>query len=50
MFRQLVQRLETVELAGPIQRMHSNFVGGIKHMPICYRLDSRGVNDLPESQ
>jgi len=38
MFRQLAERIETVELAGPIQRMRSNFVGGIKHMPIRYRI------------
>ena len=38
MFHQLAKRIETVELAGPIQRMRSNFVGGIKHMPICYRI------------
>jgi cholest-4-en-3-one 26-monooxygenase len=38
MFRQLAERLETVELAGPIQRMRSSFVGGIKHMPIRYRM------------
>jgi cholest-4-en-3-one 26-monooxygenase len=47
MFRQLAERIETVELAGPIQRMHSNFVGGIKHMPIRYRIDSRKVKDMP---
>jgi len=38
MFHQLAKRIETVELAGPIQRMRSNFVGGIKHMPIRYRI------------
>jgi cytochrome P450 len=38
MFRQLAERLETVESAGPIQRMRSSFVGGIKHMPIRYRM------------
>jgi cholest-4-en-3-one 26-monooxygenase len=38
MFRQLAERFETVEMAGPIQRMRSNFVGGIKHMPIRYRI------------
>jgi cholest-4-en-3-one 26-monooxygenase len=38
MFRQLAERIETVELAAPIQRMRSNFVGGIKHMPIRYRI------------
>ena len=37
-FRQLAQRLEKVELAGPVQRMRSSFVGGIKHMPIRYKL------------
>lgn len=39
MFRQLAERLNEVELTGPIQRMRSNFVGGIKHMPIRYRID-----------
>ena len=41
MFRQLAERLESVELAGPVQRMRSCFVGGIKHMPIRYRMRSR---------
>jgi cholest-4-en-3-one 26-monooxygenase len=38
MFRQLAERLEAVELAGPIQRMRSCFVGGIKHMPVRLRV------------
>jgi cholest-4-en-3-one 26-monooxygenase len=38
MFRQLAQRLEQVELTGPVARMRSSFVGGIKHMPIRYRM------------
>jgi cholest-4-en-3-one 26-monooxygenase len=42
MFRQLAARLESVELAGPVRRMRSSFVGGIKHMPIRYRLRPRG--------
>ncbi|MCZ7537593.1 MAG: cytochrome P450 [Acidimicrobiia bacterium] len=37
-FRHLVQRLEHVELAGPVERLRSSVVGGIKHMPIRYRL------------
>jgi len=41
MFRQLAEHIDMVELAGPIQRMRSSFVGGIKHMPIRYRIDSR---------
>jgi cholest-4-en-3-one 26-monooxygenase len=41
MFRQLAERMEFVELAGPTQRMRSSFVGGIKHMPIRYRIRAR---------
>jgi cholest-4-en-3-one 26-monooxygenase len=36
--RRLVPRLDEVELAGPVERMRSSFVGGIKHMSIRYRL------------
>jgi cytochrome P450 len=39
MFRQLVARLESFELVGEIERMRSMFVGGIKHMPIRYRMN-----------
>ena len=39
-FRHLVQRLDRVELAGPLERLRSSVVGGIKHMPIRYRLRS----------
>lgn len=41
MFRRLAARIESVELAGPVQRMRSSFVGGIKHMPIRYRIRPR---------
>jgi cholest-4-en-3-one 26-monooxygenase len=41
MFWQLAERIDTVEMAGPIERMRSNFVGGIKHMAIRYRIDPR---------
>jgi cholest-4-en-3-one 26-monooxygenase len=41
MFRQLAQRMESVELAGSTHRMRSSFVGGIKHMPIRYRMRAR---------
>jgi cholest-4-en-3-one 26-monooxygenase len=36
--RQLSQRLKAVELAGPVARLRSSLVGGIKHMPIRYRM------------
>ena len=37
-FRHLIRRLDTVELTGPIERLRSSIVGGIKHMPIRYRM------------
>ncbi len=41
-FRHLIDRLEFVELAGPIERLRSNIIGGIKHMPIRYKLHPAG--------
>jgi cholest-4-en-3-one 26-monooxygenase len=41
MFRHLAERLESIELAGPIQRMRSSFVGGIKHMPVRVKMRPR---------
>jgi cytochrome P450 len=38
MFTRLLARLDTVELAGAPERMHSSFVGGIKRMPVRWRL------------
>jgi len=35
---QLVRRLEHVELAGEVKRLRSSFVGGLKSMPIRYKL------------
>jgi cholest-4-en-3-one 26-monooxygenase len=37
-FRYLLPRLEEVELAGPVERLNSNLIGGIKHLPIRYKL------------
>ena len=37
-FRELARRLEYAQLAGPVSRLRSSFVGGIKHMPIRYKL------------
>jgi len=36
MFDELLQRLPTIELDGPIERLRSNFLGGIKHMPVRF--------------
>jgi cytochrome P450 len=38
--RQLAQRLEAVEMAGTVARLRSSLVGGIKHMPIRYRMSA----------
>lgn len=38
LFRHLVARLDDIELAGPVERLRSCFVGGVKHIPIRYRL------------
>ena len=31
-------RFESVELAGPPERLASGFVGGVKHLPIRYEI------------
>jgi cholest-4-en-3-one 26-monooxygenase len=37
-FRHLIPRLGRVELAGPIDRLRSNLIGGVKRLPIRYSL------------
>jgi cytochrome P450 len=37
-FKYLVPRLESVEVVGDVQRLRSSLVGGVKHLPIRYRL------------
>lgn len=37
-FRQLAERVESIELAAPVERLHASFVGGPKRMRIRYRL------------
>lgn len=36
MFEELLRRLTDIELAEPVQRLRSNFVNGIKHMPVRF--------------
>jgi cytochrome P450 len=40
-FGALAERMEEVELAGPYERVRSSFLGGVKRMPIRYRLRAR---------
>jgi hypothetical protein len=37
-YKHLLPRIEEVELAGPVERLHSSLVGGVKHLPIRYKL------------
>jgi cholest-4-en-3-one 26-monooxygenase len=37
-FDEVARRVERVELAGPVERMRSSFLGGVKRMPIRYRI------------
>lgn len=37
MVDEVIRRMEGIELAGPVERLRSNFVAGIKHMPIRFR-------------
>jgi len=38
LFRQLAERLEEAEVTGRVERLRSSFLGGVKHVPIRYRL------------
>ncbi len=37
LFQELIPRLDTIELTGPAERIRSNFVNGIKRMPVHVR-------------
>jgi cytochrome P450 len=36
MFEELLRRLPDMELAGPVERLRSNFIGGVKRMPVRF--------------
>jgi cytochrome P450 len=36
MFETLLARLPDITLAGPVERLRSGFIGGIKHMPVRF--------------
>lgn len=36
MFEELLRRLPDVQLVGPVARLRSNFINGIKHMPVRF--------------
>jgi cholest-4-en-3-one 26-monooxygenase len=37
LFEQLIARMEDIELAGEVRKLRSNFINGIKTMPITFR-------------
>jgi cholest-4-en-3-one 26-monooxygenase len=39
MFEELLRQLSEIELAGPVRRLRSNFINGIKSMPVRFSLD-----------
>jgi cholest-4-en-3-one 26-monooxygenase len=41
MFEELMKRLLELELAGPVRRWRSNFINGIKSMPVRYRAERK---------
>jgi cytochrome P450 len=38
LLQELLPRLKSIELTGPVERMRSNFVNGIKHIPVRVEL------------
>jgi len=36
LFDAVLRRLPDMELAGPVERLRSNFINGIKHMPVSF--------------
>src|SRR5438874_2247273 len=41
MFEELLRRLPDLELAGPVERLRSNFINGIKRMPVRFTAERR---------
>jgi cytochrome P450 len=36
-FEELAPRLRSLQLSGPVERLRSNFIHGIKHLPVTVR-------------
>jgi cholest-4-en-3-one 26-monooxygenase len=43
MFEELMARIPDMELAGPVERLRSNFINGIKHMPVQFAATPRAA-------
>jgi cholest-4-en-3-one 26-monooxygenase len=40
MFDEILERLDDLELAGPVSRLRSNFINGLKHVPLKFTVKS----------
>jgi cholest-4-en-3-one 26-monooxygenase len=38
---EMARRMPTLELAGDVEPLRSNFIGGIKHMPVTFPKGAR---------
>jgi hypothetical protein len=38
MFEVLLERIDDIGVAGPVDRLRSNFINGIKHLPVAFEL------------
>ena len=38
LFREIAKRVDSVELAGPEEWVKTNHTGGLKHLPIRYKM------------
>ena len=50
LFKELLPRLEHVELAGKPKYTQATFVGGLKSLPIRYKLDKNLISPLQEME
>ncbi len=48
MFEEMLRRIPDFELAGPVYRLRSNFINGIKHLPVAFTPSSPENHPAPE--
>ncbi len=46
-FREILERIPDMQLAGDVEILRSNFIGGIKHMPVTYTPGARSATRRP---
>lgn len=50
MFEEMIRRMPDIKQAGPAQRLRSNFISGIKHLPVTFtpeKATKRAVSETP---